>query len=536
MKKLSKSSNWIIVSLFLLISVILIGLLSYSSPMYEFNYSGDNNNYMTVGKSMMHGIVPYKDLFEQKGPYVYLIYGLASKISFETFIGSAVFEILILTLIIWLTYKIARLYLQDYLAFGVSLFVPVFVFMQPFYTYGATVEFFVFPAILSLIYLTLKSGRQNFEISKLDWFIQGFLVGVVFFSKYTLLGSWIAFYLIIFGIYLYQRRFPAIAKLFWSSLSGFILATVPWLIYFWIENGLQQFFDVYFYTNIFMYGSVNGNGLTRLINSISTYIQFLVTSNPVITGLVLVAIFTLYCNRRVINNKATFKVIVAMMLTNAILAVIGGTFGAYYLLAYFPYLVLAYLLLVVALNKKGMLKSLHAGLLTTILLILGSIFMTISVNQNLQYSKLFPNNPAITNHGGKKVQESAQIKFGKIMKNESDGRPTLLTFGFLENGFYTTSGAYPNVRFFERNNIPYKKYPQMLDDAAAAIEKKKTQWVVIVVDATTNNNLDYQIKNSFKKHVYKRGINALNDSYEIRAHHAQFSQGNQVEYVLYKLK
>ena len=109
-EKLQKKSIFLIIGMFLLLSIVLIGLLSYSSPIYEFNYSGDNNNYMTVGKAMMHGFVPYKDVFEQKGPFVYLLYGLASLISFHTFLGSAIFEIAILFAILWLTFKIGKLF------------------------------------------------------------------------------------------------------------------------------------------------------------------------------------------------------------------------------------------------------------------------------------------------------------------------------------------------------------------------------------------------------------------------------------------
>ncbi|WP_429971058.1 hypothetical protein ACQW5G_00005 [Fructilactobacillus sp. Tb1] len=147
--KLEKKSNLLVIGMFLLLSIVLIGLLSYSSPVYEFNYSGDNNNYMTVGKAMMHGFVPYKDVFEQKGPFVYLLYGLASLISFHNFIGSAIFEIAILFAILWLTFKIGKLFASTKVSFVIALFAPIFVMMEPYYSYGATVEFFVYPAMLS---------------------------------------------------------------------------------------------------------------------------------------------------------------------------------------------------------------------------------------------------------------------------------------------------------------------------------------------------------------------------------------------------
>ena len=47
----------------------------------------DGNAFFTMGKGMFNGKVPYKDLFEQKGPLLYLIYGIGYLISHDTLLG-----------------------------------------------------------------------------------------------------------------------------------------------------------------------------------------------------------------------------------------------------------------------------------------------------------------------------------------------------------------------------------------------------------------------------------------------------------------
>ena len=49
------------------LSFVILSLTSKCSFLYPFNDWVDANAFFTVGKSMMRGIVPYKDLFEQKG-------------------------------------------------------------------------------------------------------------------------------------------------------------------------------------------------------------------------------------------------------------------------------------------------------------------------------------------------------------------------------------------------------------------------------------------------------------------------------------
>ena len=67
----------------LLISIVFLAVATKSSFLYPLNDWTDPNCFFTVGKGMMNGKVIYKDLFEQKGPLLYFIRGLAYLISNE---------------------------------------------------------------------------------------------------------------------------------------------------------------------------------------------------------------------------------------------------------------------------------------------------------------------------------------------------------------------------------------------------------------------------------------------------------------------
>lgn len=63
-----------------------------SSPLYPTNDWFDTNCFFTVGKSMFEGRVPYLDIYEQKGPLLYFLYGLCYLVSPTSFFGGYLLE------------------------------------------------------------------------------------------------------------------------------------------------------------------------------------------------------------------------------------------------------------------------------------------------------------------------------------------------------------------------------------------------------------------------------------------------------------
>ena len=74
-------------------AVFTITIVSTCSPLYPFNPWDDTNCFFTVGRGITQGMVPYRDLYEQKGPLLYFIYSIAYLISGNSFIGAYLIEI-----------------------------------------------------------------------------------------------------------------------------------------------------------------------------------------------------------------------------------------------------------------------------------------------------------------------------------------------------------------------------------------------------------------------------------------------------------
>lgn len=64
---------------------VILMIASRSSFLYPCNDWNDANSYFSVGKALFNGKMPYRDVFDQKGMYLYFLYGLAYLVAHTTF-------------------------------------------------------------------------------------------------------------------------------------------------------------------------------------------------------------------------------------------------------------------------------------------------------------------------------------------------------------------------------------------------------------------------------------------------------------------
>ena len=103
----------------LTVATICISLFSKSSVLYPINDWVDAQCFFTVGKSMVRGVVPYRDLIEQKGPLMYFVYGVASLVSYSSFIGVYIIEIIAFSVFLIFVWKILLLYIDKKYIYGI---------------------------------------------------------------------------------------------------------------------------------------------------------------------------------------------------------------------------------------------------------------------------------------------------------------------------------------------------------------------------------------------------------------------------------
>lgn len=74
MKKESKFQKLLMMSIFLLIAIGFVYEFSYSTSLrYPYYYGGDSAQFLTIGKAWSLGKIPYIEMFDHKGPFIFWI-------------------------------------------------------------------------------------------------------------------------------------------------------------------------------------------------------------------------------------------------------------------------------------------------------------------------------------------------------------------------------------------------------------------------------------------------------------------------------
>ena len=90
----------------MLTALVTMLVCTKSSPLYPTNDWLDANCYMTIGRGMTAGKMPYLDFFEHKGPLIFILHCIAALISHDSFMGVFLFEIAASICFLFLSYRI----------------------------------------------------------------------------------------------------------------------------------------------------------------------------------------------------------------------------------------------------------------------------------------------------------------------------------------------------------------------------------------------------------------------------------------------
>lgn len=448
-------NKYFIILFCLIISFIGITICSECSFLYPMNYWVDANAFFTVGKSMLHNLVPYLDLFEQKGPLLYLIYMIGAIISEKSFIGVYFLEIISYSVTLYYISKIICLYLdKKYIYLILPLFLSI-ILTSKYFSYGGSAEGFILPFLSISLYHFLVYLEKNILDNK-TIFIDGLMAGIVFLIKYNVLGFWIGYILTIIVIKLKDKEIKELCKKIIFFVIGMLIPIIITIICFVFNNGLDAFIDDYFITNIALYASSNSI-LTKIYYLIINVLNTMIINKKILILTIFGIGYFLFKNKKV-NYKYFFLLITFILLITGIY--IGGRHYTYYYFDVTIYSVFGiisfFLIFKRIINKK----------IFYLLLLFISIFSFIYLfkSPNYYFTKY-------------KKEDLVQYKFARIINQKRDA--TILNYRFLDGGFYFASNTIPNTRFFMRQNIACKYFEENCTVQDEVLKNKGVDFVII---------------------------------------------------------
>ena len=420
-------------------AVMAITICSKSSFLYPLNDWLDANCFFTVGKSMMNGVVVYRDLFEQKGPLLYFIHGIAWLFSRDTFIGVYFIEIIASFFFLYFSYKTLRLYSED----GIAIVIPILAWLVyasiPF-CHGDSAEELCLPLLSYAIWVSLKALKEKRPLSGMECFTIGIMSGCVFWIKFTLVGFYLGWF-IVPAFVMAKDSFQRILRNIFAIAGGVICSALPIVVYFGMNYAIGDLIEVYFYDNIFIY-SAKSPIFSRLYSGL----------NVVLRDYRVVFVLSAFGCFWLLNRKKRKEALhcIIMLMATLLFVYMGGRYYVYYSLVLSPFAVLGFLCIYEALVR------LLPGIKDYFCIKYAAVIV---VAMCLLYMNT-PNRYLI----GVEKKELPQYQFDAIISQEKE--PTLLNYGFLDGGFYTVSNIIPNCKAFCNLNTPIDEIMKLQDEYA----------------------------------------------------------------------
>lgn len=463
------------------VAIAILAICSRSSFLYPMNDWDDAQSFFTVGKSMMRGKVPYRDLFEHKGPYLYFIYGLASLLFETSFYGVYIMECISLTVFLYFSMRTMMLFCKEKSA---MLMIPLLAYatcsVNSFY-WGGAAEEFCLPFLAISLYDALRYMKDRELPSARILIVNGVCAGIIGLIKYTMLGFHFAWMLMFIILLIYKKEWK---KIFTSSmlfLTGMITAMIPWFIYFGLQGALDEWFYCYIYTNLFMYGGrMISSGIYEKVYGWMKILYWIIFDNIAFFVPVLLGMIGLVCLKRFdMWAKLQVCILFGMMF---LVIYIGDNNLFYYALPFCTFAAIGYGLVGTVVDKFAYKKK-KVYILSLFAVFLFSVTMSFCTSANVFFMNC--------NKEDLYVYRLKEI----IVKEEN---PTLLNYNCIDAGVYTATGIIPTCRFFHRPNVSNQ---EMFDMQDLFVQEGKVMFVLAKNTYPSDIEENYQLV-AQEKHLH----------------------------------
>lgn len=425
-------------------SILLVSTFSCCSWIYPNNPWDDANVFMSIGKSMKHGMKLYLDVSDQKGPCLFFIHQLACQVSEYSFIGIYLLEMLCFWGFMVFSYRTMRLFTDNNITLPLTILTGTLFIASDFFWYGDSVEEFSLPILSYSLFLILRFIKTSLPPKTWQSILMGIGIGFIFWMKFTILVFY-AGALTGLTIVCYRNgRIGILYNTLCRICIGILLVTCLVVAYFVYHGTLSEMIDAYFYTNLFLYHGSATNGEP-------TTITFQIIKYLLCAALVIPVALT----------RARWDIRLTVVLAYAF-QMLSYTFFQVHIYYFIPLFVFSPLIIYYFRN--------HKATCWTYISFAGVAAISIVTNFNVVslLTDRFPNS----------VTECANI-----INSDTSTNKKVLTFCSRDTGIYLlTDQLPPNKHFF----VPNVKIPEIRTEQANTLKKKDIKYLIRKKDMNTS--------------------------------------------------
>lgn len=436
LNKKNVCNSLLIYSICLFIATLFFFLFSYNSPIYYFNNDVDYQWYMTLGNGLINGKIPYRDIFEHKGPIVYFITAFCCLFP-NPGIVMLIMEILFTSSFFFIAYLICKKRLNTFYSL-IAIPLLAFIIFSSWirFGHGAIVENYCLPLLTYFLLCWIEFILENKEWDCKKNLILGICIGACFWIKSTTLFFYATPMLIWFIIKIYKRQYSHLIKNITFLILGFLIITAPILIFYAAHGALDDLWFAYFIFNTMAYPDTSHSIFISNLKNI-------VTIGPALIFFILYGIGKFTVRHK---QKGLFLLISFLICAILVAWVCKGNY--YYNSILIPYAILGLIEAIDFLSIKIKLPFKN-----------NSIFILYFIVFCLAITIPFSILPQESTRSKK---DYAPIVIAEIItKYKENNHPdtTLFQYKIGDQGIHNLTGILPNNYFFAKNYISPEQFP-----------------------------------------------------------------------------
>lgn len=281
-----KNNYYFILSkkLFLILIISIVCALFFNlSPLIKY-FGKDSSVFLYIGKMMHNGLVPYVDLFDHKGVFLYFIeyIGTFFDIVYCGF-GVWLLEIINLFFFILSVFKISELFTKSKIVKVFVIFLIPIIGSINIFAGGNNTEEYALPWVGFSFFYFFRYIKQK-QISIYNIIFIGISLGIVFFLRVNLIITWIAFLPLLLVYFIYKKKWNEI--LFWlkAIIIGLLIIFLIVYIYGYFSKSLNEMISCYLKFNI-LYSKNQIDLFSWFLSSVKCLLKTIIGIPVIILGI-----------------------------------------------------------------------------------------------------------------------------------------------------------------------------------------------------------------------------------------------------------
>lgn len=458
MRLLKKNENYIYWGWIIVAGLFLLLFSTYTTLLNDY-YGYDTALWNVIGKGITQGKVPYRDLFEHKGPLLFFIY--AFQWLFEkNRIAMFMLQWTAFSVTVCYLYKIARLFTDMWKA-TISVFFFLFLFCGTI-SEGAMSEEWSLPFIVVTMFYALDFLQNKSETRTVPvkyGFLFGLCFGFVAMIRLNNAAPICGIVLSLIIILLFRKNYVCIVKNGIAFIIGTLIPVVPIALWFWSRDALDYLWWGAFLFN-FHY-AVNATDVQTMWEIVRPWLMAV----PIILfGMML---YKNQKNKSVQEVKEVYFAVGLTGIATSIILLFGSSFLHYYTIILPLYMILFCLLI----NRMPKETKKEWFLFVVVVFIIIAPFTWQSV-RNVGKSIL------LNTQGWYDKQHNEIREFMSQIPEEE--RDSVWGNGSSFSKVFCIADITPCFPYFDNSNVHYQMDPTMNDRTIEMFEMNPPKWIVIV--------------------------------------------------------